>query len=235
VSVNGRSVARVEVAADEILRAPGRFAIDRGLLRDGANRIAVERTAAGGPLWLAARARFVSLEEPIPATASRLAVTRSYLRRVPRETLLRGVRFESVPLRDGEALESGDRIEVVLDVETANELDYLIFEDLKPAGLEAVELRSGEPLFGRGVSEEGEPGRDRFPVYRELRDRRVALFVDRLEAGRWQIRYELRAETPGVFHALPAVGAPMYVPEIRGNSAERGLRVIDPAGPSEEQ
>ena len=39
------------------------------------------------------------------------------------------------------------------------------------------------------------------------------------------IRYELRAQTPGAFHALPLIGQAMYVPEIRANGAELRVRV----------
>ena len=45
-------------------------------------------------------------------------------------------------------------------------------------------------------------GRQRW-VYQELRDRKVALFLDKLPQGVWEIRYEMRAEVPGTFHALP--------------------------------
>ncbi|MBU1988332.1 MAG: hypothetical protein KKD94_02520 [Nanoarchaeota archaeon] len=45
--------------------------------------------------------------------------------------------------------------------------------------------------------------------------------------GIWEIRYDLRAEVPGHFHALPLLGEAMYVPEIRANGAEIRLEVID--------
>ncbi|MGZ8920346.1 MAG: alpha-2-macroglobulin family protein [Limisphaerales bacterium] len=45
--------------------------------------------------------------------------------------------------------------------------------------------------------------------------------------GHWEIRYELRAEAPGKFHALPPLGHAMYVPEIRANSAEQLVHIID--------
>ena len=61
-------------------------------------------------------------------------------------------------------------------------------------------------------------------VYQELRDRQVALFMDHLPQGIWEIRYNVRAETPGQFHALPVVGGAMYVPEIRCNSAETRVK-----------
>ena len=53
----------------------------------------------------------------------------------------------------------------------------------------------------------------------------MALFIDKLPEGFWEIRYRLRAETPGEFHALPVLGHAMYVPEIRANGAEIRLTV----------
>jgi uncharacterized protein YfaS (alpha-2-macroglobulin family) len=43
----------------------------------------------------------------------------------------------------------------------------------------------------------------------------------------WQITYDLRAEVPGRFHALPLLGHAMYVPEIRCNSGELRITVND--------
>ncbi|KAF0247440.1 MAG: Large extracellular alpha-helical protein, partial [bacterium] len=61
----------------------------------------------------------------------------------------------------------------------------------------------------------------------ELRDRKVALFIDKLPEGVWEIRYEFRAETPGEFHALPVLGHAMYVPEIRCNSKEIRISIAE--------
>jgi uncharacterized protein YfaS (alpha-2-macroglobulin family) len=64
-------------------------------------------------------------------------------------------------------------------------------------------------------------------VYQELRDRKVALFIDKLPQGVWEMRYDMRAEVPGQFHALPVIGQAMYVPEIRGNGAETRIEVTE--------
>jgi len=61
----------------------------------------------------------------------------------------------------------------------------------------------------------------------ELRDRKVACFIDKLPEGYWEIRYRLRAETPGTFHALPLLAHAMYVPEIRANGSERQVKIED--------
>jgi uncharacterized protein YfaS (alpha-2-macroglobulin family) len=64
-------------------------------------------------------------------------------------------------------------------------------------------------------------------VYQELRDRKVAMFISRLPQGIWELRYDMRAETPGRFHALPVVGHAMYVPEIRCNGREVRISVTE--------
>jgi uncharacterized protein YfaS (alpha-2-macroglobulin family) len=206
-----------------------------------------------GPLYFMAEARFFSLEEPIPPRGNELFVRRQYFRLAGRPTLLAGYVYERVPLADGDEVESGERVEVVLTMQAKTALEYLVFEDHKPAGLEATRVRSGEALsareltaaeaafrFGDGTEERpgvgervpgssettGTTGRTR-SVHQELRDQKVALFVDRLPEGVWEVRYDLRAEVPGRFHALPLVGQAMYVPEIRGNGAELRLVVRD--------
>jgi uncharacterized protein YfaS (alpha-2-macroglobulin family) len=136
-------------------------------------------------------------------------------------------------------------VEVLVTFEAKNNYEYLVFEDLKPAGLEAVQVRSGEPLYARELKagavdqknfkepspspktdESDYTGRSRW-VYQELRDRKVALFIDKLPQGIWEIHYELRAEIPGKYHALPLLGYAMYVPEIRANGEETRITITD--------
>ena len=68
-----------------------------------------------------------------------------------RETLLKGFVYDRMPLADGQSVRSGERVEVVLTLESKNDFEYLMFEDNKPAGLEAVELKSGGPCFAREI------------------------------------------------------------------------------------
>ena len=225
--VNGNPITTKQITADEALSAPTKFAISRELIHDGQNEITIVRKNGNGPLYFSAQAEFFSLEEPLKPAGNEIFVRREYFKLVNHPTLLKGNVSERVPLKDGETVKSGDRVEVVLTVEAKNNYEYLLFEDLKPAGLEAVQLRSGEGVTIRELkSGGGFTGRERW-VYQELRDRKVALFVDQLPEGIWQMSYEMRAEAPGAFHALPVLGHAMYVPEIRTNGAETRLRVVD--------
>jgi len=247
LSVNGHLVASKTIAAADALQAPARLAVGADLLRDGVNEIRIRRTAGKSPLYFSAEARFVSLEEPVKAAGNELFVRRDYVRLVPHPTLLKGVVYERVPLRDGESVAGGERVEVVLTIDTKNDYDYLVFEDLKPAGLEAVAIESGETLYAtelrqskvaKNLGAAGKPavtrrnraadmtGRSVY-VYQELRDRKVANFIDHLPQGIWELRYALRAEVPGSFHALPVMGQAMYVPEIRANGDEVRITVTE--------
>ena len=175
---------------------------------------------------------------------------RQYYKLVSHPTLLNGFVYDREPLNDGGSVKSGDRVETVLTIEAKNDYEYLVFEDLKPAGLEAAEIQSGESLYANelkagAIQEKAKKGfnarisaeesmdtnqnftgRTRW-VYQELRDRKVALFIDKLPQGIWEIHYSMRAEVPGQFHALPATGYAMYVPEIRANGTEIRITVQD--------
>jgi uncharacterized protein YfaS (alpha-2-macroglobulin family) len=215
LTVNGHVVATKTLTAADVLRAPSRFTIDPKFVREAEQEIRIRRTSGNAPLYFAAEARFVSLEEPVKAAGNEIYVRRDYYRLAPRPTLLKGVLYDKVPLRDGDSIASGERLEVVITVDAKNDYDYLLFEDLKPGGFEAVALQSGQPLSAI----QAKTGNWAY-VYQELRDRKVAMFVDHLAQGVWEIRYTLRAETPGSFHALPVIGQAMYVPEVRGNGEE---------------
>jgi len=242
VLVNGAKVATKQIAVDELLSAPSKFEISRELLKDGPNEIHILKKSGNGPLYFSAQAEFFSQEEPLTAAGNGIFVKRQYFKLVNHPTLLKGYVSERVPLKDGESVKSGDRIEMVMTVEAKNNYDYLLFEDLKPAGLEAVQINSGGNLYIRELKSGALAGnklattdfrqdgdftdRSRW-VYQELRDRKVAMFVDHLPQGVWQLSYELRAESPGVFHALPVLGHAMYVPEIRTNGTEVQIKVTD--------
>jgi uncharacterized protein YfaS (alpha-2-macroglobulin family) len=272
VLVNGRSIARRKVTSAEVFRAPSRFTVDSTDLTDQPE-IRIVRRSGDAPVYFAVEARFFSTEEPVTPAGNEIFVKREYFKLVGRPTLLKGYVYDKKPLGDGEKVRSGERVETVLTIEAKNNYEYLVFEDLKPAGFEAVEVRSGQALHARELKSgavqnkfagtngmeatdgaaPGTPrakaaaspraavarpkpppapeaneftGRQRW-VYQELRDRKVALFIDKLPEGVWQIRYDLRAEVTGTFHALPALGHAMYVPEIRCNGAETRVTVED--------
>ncbi len=147
--VNGERAGSVSVSRGDLLRAPSVVRVPEERLREGANRVELRRVGGAGALYFAVQARLFSLEEPIAARGNEIFVRRQYYKLVGRPTLLAGTVFDRVPLADGDTVASGERVEVVLTVEAKNDLEYILFEDHKPAGLEAVGLQSGAPAFAR--------------------------------------------------------------------------------------
>jgi uncharacterized protein YfaS (alpha-2-macroglobulin family) len=256
--VNDQLIVSKKLTFEDALSAPSRFAVDPKFLRDGVNVIRINRKGGTSPIYFSTEAKFFSQEEPVTSAGNEIFARRDYYRLIAKPTLLKGYVYEKLLLADTDSVVSGDRIEAVITIEAKNNYEYLLFEDLKPAGVEAVEIRSGQPLYARelksaaverrfgeridspaaGARVQGErrrpmsedqsdyTGRSRW-VYQELRDRKVALFIDKLPEGVWEIRYEMRAEAPGLFHALPVLGHAMYVPEIRCNGREMRIKVTD--------
>lgn len=111
-------------------------------------------------------------------------------------------------------VQSGDLVEFELTAESKKDFEYLVFEDLKAAGFEAVEVRRGYNGNGTGA-------------YVEYRKRKVCFFAQRLTRGRQSLSYRLRAVTPGKFSALPARAYAMYALELKANSDEIRLSIVD--------
>ncbi len=87
------------------------------------------------------------------------------------------------PLKNLSTIKSGDLVEVELVIESKNDYEYLVFEDLKAAGFEPEEVRSGYNNNEMGA-------------YVEYRDRKVCFFVQRLARGRHSISYRLTGRNP---------------------------------------
>jgi len=123
-------------------------------------------------------------------------------------------KYERQELPNLSELKSGDLVEIELEIDSKNDYEYLIFEDMKPAGFEPVDLRSGYTGNDLGA-------------YVEFRDNRVVFFARTLARGKHSVAYRMRAEIPGRFSALPARGSAMYAPELKANSDEIKIGVKD--------
>ena len=123
-------------------------------------------------------------------------------------------KYNRVPLKNLDELKSGDLVEIELVIESKNDYEYILFEDMKAAGFEPMEVKSGYSHNGLGA-------------YMELRDNRVSFFVRQLMRGKHSLAYRMRAEIPGQFAALPTRASAMYAPELKGNSDEIKLKIVD--------
>lgn len=225
VFVNGKNVREGHAGASNVFSFNRIVDIPADALKDGDNSIKVVIKGRGA-MYVAAHTKYFTLEEPITKAGNEIFVTRKYFRQSVKETLMKGYTEDWAPLNDGDVLKSGDRIRVEVTIDAKNNYEYLLAEDYKPAGAEAVLLTSGA---GEAI-DLGRDGREtdsRTPLYQEFRDQKAAFFIAHLKQGKHLIRYELRAEIPGEFHAMPDQAHAMYVPEIRANSDEMRLKIND--------
>ena len=230
VSVDGQTAREVHVTRDNLFTFDDQVRQQGSQLPPGPHEVVIHKSGPGA-LYYACRLTYFTREEDVKSAASEIAVERTYAKLVPKvvpvslppatgapgvpERVETYASYTRVPLHEGDEVASGDQIEVSLKITAKNTYDYLAFEDHKPAGCEPVEVRSGAKYA------------DGFCANVELRDTKTVFFVALLEQGEHILRYRLRAETPGRFHALPATGAAMYAPEVRANSDEMRLNVRD--------
>ncbi|PQV64468.1 hypothetical protein B1R32_105150 [Abditibacterium utsteinense] len=239
VSLNGKIARTYRVTKDNALFFDNRFIAGDLFLGNGANSLTIEKSGKGKLYWNA-YSEYFSLEEPIKASGNELDISRKFFKLTrlsfaeqvirpeanglfksriappfPRPQNPAEPEYNRAEIKDGETVKSGDLIEVELVVNAKNDYEYLVFEDMKAAGFEPVEIRSGQS-YGDGLSSNV-----------ELRDEKVSFFVDRLPQGRRVLRYRVRAEAPGTFHALPTNGYAMYAPEVRAISDEMRVSVQD--------
>ena len=215
VKLNGKPLQSVRFEANQILNPPVTLNLNDAQLKSGENRIEFVKTG-NGPLYTSASLSSFSQAETIAAAGNRITVQRTYARIKQTLNPKSGqIEVQKQPLKPGDKVSSGEEIEVQMTVTSPNDYTYLMFADYKPAGFETVETFSGY------LSQNGSF------FYRELRDDRVVMFLDSLRQGTQVLNYRLRAETPGVFHALPHQAEAMYAPQIQANSSSWRIEVVD--------
>jgi len=240
VSIDGRPMKEIQLTKDNLFAFDNRLVLSGLHVKPGPHKVTLTKKGKGA-LYFSCYLSYFTKEEDIQGAGNEIFVKREYFKLVPKTEQVQmadagaaasrpGLRpkplvktgrtelragYTRVPLATGDAVDSGDKIEVVLTITSKNVYDYLAFEDMKPAGCEPMELRSGGRWAG-GLC-----------PHIELRDEKVVFFIGLLEQGTHVLRYKMRAETPGRFHALPTTGFAMYAPEVRAISDEMRLGIVD--------
>jgi len=221
--VDGQVKKEVRITKENLFTFDNKLVIEGTEISSGDHTVEVRRSGKG-PVYFNAYMTYFTLEDYITKAGLEIKVHRNYYRlnRVERTKLVAGSRgqaidqqvekYEREPLADLSKLKSGDLLEIELVIESKNDYEYLVFEDMKPAGFEPVDVRSGYTD-------------NAMRAYVEFRDERVAFFINRLARGRHSVAYRMRAEIPGRFSALPTRGYAMYAPELKTNSDEIKLIV----------
>ncbi|MCX7426558.1 MAG: MG2 domain-containing protein, partial [Planctomycetia bacterium] len=225
VRMDGERKTAVEITPANLFTFDNAFVVEGKTLTDGPHQVEIKRTGRG-PLYFNAYQTNFTLEDFITRAGLEIKVNRKYYRLKPVEKTIKAAgsrgqavdqkveKYDREELPNLATLKSGDLVEIELEIDSKNDYEYLVFEDMKPAGFEPVDLRSGYNGNALGA-------------YMEFRDNRVVFFVQRLARGKHSVAYRMRAEIPGRFSALPTAASAMYAPELKANSDEIKLGVED--------
>ena len=225
IMVDGRKAKEVRITAADLFTFDNKFVLFGDALEAGQHKIEFRKKGTA-PLYFNAYLTNFTLEDQIAKAGLEVKVERKLykLNRVDKTIKGRGDRgqavdqrvekYEREELANLAKLKSGDLVEIEMKVDSKNDYEYVVVEDMKAAGFEPVEVRSGYNGNDMGA-------------FMELRDERVCFFVRQLARGTHSVSYRMRAEIPGKFSALPSRIYAMYAPELKGNSDEIKIRIED--------
>ncbi len=225
VLIDGKKRKEARVTAESLFSFDNRLVLEGAAVEAGRHTVEIRRSGRG-PVYFNAYLTVFTLEDPIAKAGLEIKVERRFhkLTSLAKTVKVAGARgqaldqrvetFQRTPLDSGAVLKSGDLVEIELEIASKNDYEYVVFEDMKAAGFEPVEVRSGYNGNDLGA-------------YVEFRDERVCFFARVLSRGTHSVSYRLRAEIPGRFSALPTRVSAMYAPELRANSDEMKVGVED--------
>jgi alpha-2-macroglobulin len=223
VLIDGKKVHEVAITTANLFTCDNTWRIAGAALASGEHKVEVRKKGAG-PLYINSSLSNFTLEDHLTKTGLEIKVERSYYKliAVEQKDFASGAHGQVVDqkrekyrrelLKDLATVKSGDLIEIELTVDSKNDYEYICLEDMKAAGCEAVDVRSGYNGNALGA-------------YMEVRDDRICLFLRTISRGKHSLSYRVRAEIPGQFSALPTVAQAMYAPELRANSDELKLKI----------
>jgi uncharacterized protein YfaS (alpha-2-macroglobulin family) len=215
VYVNDQLAQQGTLSAGQIQQA---IRIPATQLRDGANRVRIERDRTSGRVYYKLT-RQAFLAGSTDRAAGPIGVTRTY-----------------VDLKSNKPISTvqpGDVVKVEVKVTMPDEGWYVAIEDPLPGGLEGVNERLNTTSYParQGYFEEGTDFCYQNYGYnnKEIHDDRVVFFVTHLSKGSHTFTYLARATEAGTFNALPAQVYLMYAPEQWGRSASGTITVSEAA------
>jgi len=216
---------KINVTKDNFFTFDNQFVLKGTDIGEGAHKLSIKKDGPGA-LYYTAGVSFFTKEADIKGAGHEINVARKYFRLTPKQVVkkvtnargeeveIKELAYDKAELAMGEVVKSGEQIEVELTLKVPNDYEYVIVEDMKAAGCEPVDLVSGGRYEGICSN-------------MELRDTKVVFFMSYLNQGEHILRYKLRAETPGTFHALPAKAQAMYAPDVKAISDEMRLGIKD--------
>ncbi|MCD4783250.1 MAG: hypothetical protein K8T10_05380 [Candidatus Eremiobacteraeota bacterium] len=227
LTVNGKEIKSMNFTKADIAKSGVIVEIPGEKLREGENRILVQKKGVGR-VYCSATLTSYTRADMIKAADNGIEVGRQYFLVTKKSKDVKkpakkskgpyrpSVRSDEklIPLDMSKpiVLKPQDIVEVRITLQTDTNNEYVIIEDMKPAGCEAVKEKE------RGYW-------SWWYAQREYRDEKVVFFASYFWKGKKVLKYRLRAETPGKYRALPTTADLMYIPDVGGRSNEAIFRI----------
>ncbi len=214
VQVNGKAWQAVTLTENNLREKEIVLRVPASQLRADKNDITLTRTGGNSPIFYAVQLRETVSGEELPAiTTGKLSVTREYLRVATKQANDEPWKVKTEATHN--TMQTGDHIRVRLTLNVPRDMSYVLIEDPFPAGCEVSE---------RGNAEEVTDWNYWWSSI-DVRDDRIAFFARSLSAGQHVLEYNLRAQTPGTYRALPTLLQAMYTPEQKAETAETKVEI----------
>ena len=225
ILVDGKKSKEVAISGSNLFTFDNKLVLTGEAISAGAHTVEFKKKGRG-PLYFNVYNSNFTLEDHIGKAGLEIKVNRKYYKLNPVDKTVKAEgahgqaldqkveKYERQELAELATLKSGDLVEIEMEIDSKNDYEYILFEDMKAAGFEPVDTRSG--YNGNSLN-----------AYMELRDERVCFFVPMLARGKHSVSYRMRAEIPGKFNALPTRASAMYAPELKANSDEIKLNIED--------
>ena len=196
VYYDGKLQKAIEITPKNLFLFDNKFVLEGDDVATGQHTVELRKKGAG-PLYYNGYLSTFTLEEFIPkSTSVEIKVARKYYKLVKADKSIHAAgsrgqaveqkveKYDRQELPNLSVVKSGDLVEIELEIDSKNDYEYLVFEDMKPAGFEPVDLRSGYTGNDLGA-------------YVEFRDNRVVFFARTVARGKHSVSYQMRAEIPG--------------------------------------
>lgn len=212
VLVNGKAVGARRFTKASIFEPEYEITITNRDLRKGRNSLEIRKTGVGSLYYTSQLTQYVAKDlAPLTLTGSGLNITRTYYKPPSRF-------YENASDKDLGApvsgCRAGDVIFVRLVVNCTRDVRHCLVEDFIPAGCEIIDRGQVSPWEWSF-----------WWVGQDVRDEKIAFYVDGFDAGKHVIEYQMRAGFAGSYHALPAQVFAMYEPTIRASTAEQEFTI----------
>ncbi len=194
VRLDGKVQKEVKILPGDLFSFDNKFVLEGAAVESGEHTLELRKTG-NSPLYYNAYLSNFTLEDPLTAAGLEIKVSRNVYKLNPADKQVdvpgsRGQvveqkveKYERQKLANLDSLKSGDLVEVELEIDSKNDYEYIMFEDLKAAGFEPVDLRSGY-------------GENSLGAYVEMRDNRATFFIRKLARGKNSAALPLAGRNP---------------------------------------